>query len=102
MREAFGAAKFDLLCADLPYGVQHGSNMPLETLLRLALPAWAETLKRGAAIALSFNAQTLPARKVRALLAGAGLRVLEGGPYDHFEHWVEQAVTRDIAVAVLP
>ena len=91
-----------LAVCDLPYGVQHGSNMPLETLLRLALPAWAETLKRGAAIALSFNAQTLPARKVRALLAGAGLRVLEGGPYDHFEHWVEQAVTRDIAVAVLP
>ena len=102
VREAFGAAKFDLLCADLPYGVQHGANMPLETLLRLALPAWVETLKRGAAMALSFNAQTLPARKVRALLAGAGLRVLEGGPYDHFEHWVEQAVTRDIAVAVRP
>ena len=101
-REAFGAGTFDLLCADLPYGVQHGANMPLETLLRLALPAWAETLKRGAAMALSFNAQTLPARKVRALLAGAGLRVLEGGPYDHFEHWVEQAVTRDIAVAVRP
>ena len=101
-REAFGAGKFDLLCADLPYGVQHGANMPLETLLRLALPAWVETLKRGAAMALSFNAQTLPTRKVRALLAGASLRVLEGGPYDHFEHWVEQAVTRDIAVAVLP
>ncbi len=100
--EAFGRGKFDLLCADLPYGVQHGSNMPLEALLRLALPAWAETLKRGAALALSFNAQTLPARKVRALLAGAGLRVLEGGPYDRFEHWVEQAVTRDIAVAVCP
>ena len=96
-REAFGAGTFDLLCADLPYGVQHGANMPLETLLRLALPAWVETL-----MALSFNAQTLPARKVRALLAGAGLRVLEGGPYDHFEHWVEQAVTRDIAVAVRP
>ena len=102
VREAFGAAKFDLLCADLPYGVQHGSNMPLEALLRAALPAWVETLKHGAAIALSFNAQTLPARKVRALFAGAGLRVLEGGPYDHFEHWVEQAVTRDIAVAVRP
>ena len=102
VREAFGAAKFDLLCADLPYGVQHGSNMPLEALLRAALPAWAETLKHGAPIALSFNAQTLPARKVRALFAGAGLRVLEGGPYDHFEHWVEQAVTRDVAVAVRP
>ena len=62
-------------------------------LLRLALPAWAETLKRGAAIALSFNAQPLPARKVRALPAGAGLRVLDGGPYAHFEHWVEQALS---------
>ena len=41
-------------------------------------------------------------RVAGALLAGAGLRVLEGGPYDHFEHWVEQAVTRDIAVAVRP
>ena len=102
VREAYGQGKFDVLCTDLPYGVQHGANMPLEALLRLALPAWAETLKHGAAMALSFNAQTLPARKVRALLAGAGLRVLEGGPYDHFEHWVEQAVTRDVAVAVRP
>ena len=102
VREAYGQGKFDVLCTDLPYGVQHGANMPLEALLRLALPAWAETLKHGAAMALSFNAQTLPARKVRALLAGAGLRVLEGGPYDRFEHWVEQAVTRDVAVAVRP
>ena len=63
VREAYGQGKFDVLCTDLPYGVQHGANMPLEALLRLALPAWAETLKHGAAMALSFNAQTLPARK---------------------------------------
>ena len=101
-QEAFGRGKFDILCADLPYGVQHGANMPLEALLRLALPAWAETLRHGAAIAVSFNAQTLPTHKVRALFAEAGLRVLEGGPYDHLSHWVEQAVTRDVAVAVRP
>ena len=53
-------------------------------------------------MALSFNAQTLPLRTVRALLNDAGLRVLEGGVYDAFSHWVEQAVTRDVAVAVRP
>ena len=41
-------------------------------------------------------------RLLDAGLCAAGLRVLEGGPYDHFEHWVEQAVTRDVAVAVRP
>lgn len=100
--EAYGRGKFDLLCADLPYGVQHGASMPLERLLRLALPAWAETLKHGAAVAVSFNAQTLPARKVRAAFAGAGLRVQEGGPYERLSHWVEQAVTRDVVVGVRP
>ena len=27
---------------------------------------------------------------------------MQGGEYDGFAHWVEQAVTRDIAVAVRP
>ena len=27
---------------------------------------------------------------------------LTGGPYDHMAHWVEQAITRDIAVARWP
>ena len=26
--EAYGRGKFDLICADLPYGVQHGANIP--------------------------------------------------------------------------
>ena len=34
-----------------------------------------------------------------ALMAEAGLTPLSGGPYEGFEHWVEQAITRDIAVA---
>lgn len=100
--QGFGRKAFDLICTDLPYGVQHGASMPIEALLRVALPAWRETLKPGGAMALSFNAQTLPLRTVRALLNDAGLRVLEGGVYDAFSHWVEQAVTRDVAVAVRP
>ena len=30
----------------------------------------------------------------------AGLEAKRGGAYENFSHWVEQAVTRDIAVAV--
>lgn len=100
--QAYGRGKFDMLCADLPYGVQHGATMPLEALLRLALPAWREVLRPGGALALSFNAQTLPAAKMRALLRAAGLRVSEGGPWDRLSHWVEQAVTRDVCVGVRP
>lgn len=100
-REAFSRAKFDLISADLPYGVQH-SGLRLEAVLSRALPAWREVLRPGGAISLSFNAQTLPRDRVRALLAAAGWRVCSGGPYDQLAHWVEQAVTRDVAVAIHP
>ena len=53
-------------------------------------------------MALSFNAQNLKLERLRALMAAAGLEVLEGGPYDGFAHWVEQAITRDIAVCRKP
>lgn len=96
--EAHARERVDLICADLPYGVQHGSAMPLEKLLRASLPGWRRALRAGGAIAVSFNAQTLPAARVRALFAEAGLRVLEGGAYDQLSHWVEQAVTRDVVV----
>ena len=40
--------------------------------------------------------------RLRALMADAGLEVLEGGPWDGFAHWVEQAITRDVAVCRKP
>ena len=36
--------------------------------------------------------------RVRQIMEKAGLEVLKGDAYDHFSHWVEQAVTRDIAI----
>ena len=36
--------------------------------------------------------------RLRALLSDAGFQVMTGGPWDGFSHWVEQAITRDIAV----
>lgn len=100
VREAFGREKFDLVCADLPYGVQHAPTMPLEKLLEKCLPAWREVLCRGGAMAVSFNVHTLRAQRVREAMRACGLRVMEGEAYDALAHWVEQAVTRDVAVAV--
>ena len=99
--EAFGRGKFHLIVADLPYGVQHAAGKGgMEPLLARALPAWKETLLPGGAVALSFNVNTLKTARVRELIQDAGLEVMQGGAYDGFEHWVEQAVTRDIAVGV--
>lgn len=100
VREAFGREKFHMIVCDLPYGVQHaplGGNW--EKLLQRALGSWRETLMKGGAVALSFNERTLKRRKVLELMQEAGLEVKCGGAYECFSHWVEQAVTRDIAVA---
>lgn len=98
-RDAFGNRAFHIIVCDLPYGVQHSSHGgSLEKLLENVLPAWREALMPGGAIAVSFNAQTLKTAKVLELMEQAGLEPLREGPYQNFSHWVEQAVTRDIAV----
>jgi SAM-dependent methyltransferase len=113
--EFFRKASVDLVVADLPYGVQHGSHAaarvggerkvlarsPLE-LLRAAAPAWAKTLRPGGALGISWN--TLVARRDDAAeaLAAAGLEVLDSAPYHAFRHRVDQAITRDILIARTP
>jgi SAM-dependent methyltransferase len=118
--EFFRAASADLVVADLPYGVQHGSHAsgrasagsragggralarsPLD-LLRKAAPAWVKALRPGGALGISWN--TLVARRedAAAALAAAGLEVLDSGPYRAFRHRVDQAITRDILIARKP
>ena len=108
---ALGKNAFHVIACDLPYGVRHDAQLSgggerggnwLETLLARALPGWKTALKPGGTIAVSFNAQNLSLARVRRLMADAGLEVLEGGPYDGFSHWVEQAITRDIAICKKP
>ena len=101
----FGKEAFSIICADLPYGVQHAPNgqggaKSFENMLVSCLPAWRETLKRGGAISLSYNTHTLKTERVREIMEKAGFEVMRGGAYDNMEHWVEQAVMRDIAVCV--
>ncbi len=99
VRDIFGREKFHLIVCDLPYGVQHAPvGGGWEKLLERALKGWREALKTGGSIALSFNEHTFKRRRVLELMQQAGLEVKCGGAYEGFAHWVEQAVTRDIAV----
>jgi SAM-dependent methyltransferase len=85
----------DLIVGDLPYNVVHKIGSPAQ-LLERALPGWADLLRPGGAIGLSWNVNLAPREVAVNLLAGAGLRVAEPGG---FEHWVDQGITRDIVVA---
>ncbi|MBP3636787.1 MAG: hypothetical protein J6K13_04440 [Clostridia bacterium] len=94
----------DILVADLPYGVQHApqegrrpENFP--GMLRRVLPSWKDALRPGAGVAISFNSLTLPRTTLIELMEAAGFQVLKEAPYNDFEHFVEQAVTRDVVVA---
>ncbi|GAB3298965.1 SAM-dependent methyltransferase [Epidermidibacterium keratini] len=94
----------DVIVGDLPYGVHHGSHRgrdldrrPLE-LVREALPAWLTVLRAGGAIGLSFNAKTLRAADLAAVLREAGLHVAEG--CEEFGHRVDASIHRELLVAV--
>ncbi|MBQ4451665.1 MAG: hypothetical protein II912_04760 [Clostridia bacterium] len=92
------------IAADLPYGVQHapsGKN-GFEAMLKSVLPAWKKCLLPGGAAAVAFNTFTLPRDTVRLLMRESGFEVMEGGAWDEMRHWVEQAITRDVAVCRKP
>ena len=99
---AYRPGSFHLIASDMPYGVQHGPGGvgTLDALLIRALPQLFRVLKAGGAIALSFNTYTLRRARVLELLAGAGFEPLDDASWQGLSHWVEQAVRRDIALAV--
>lgn len=104
-REFFKPHSFDILATDAPYGVQHGSKggtglsrSPLELLGR-AVPVWAELLRPGGAMGIAWNTYGGKSSDLAAILTEAGLEVQS---YPDFEHWVDQAIVRDIIVARKP
>ncbi|MCL2581116.1 MAG: SAM-dependent methyltransferase [Streptosporangiales bacterium] len=106
--EFFKASSADLVVADLPYGIQHGSTAgpglarsPLELLARCA-PGWAKVLRSGGALGISWNTFVASRDDAADELAAAGLEVLDDGPYLKFRHRVDQAINRDILVAWKP
>lgn len=93
-----------LLVTDLPYGVQHAPQDGRRTesflqVMKRALPQWRDAVRKGGAVALSFNTLTLKKTDLIQLLTDAGFSPLTEAPYDDFQHFVEQAVTRDFVVA---
>ncbi len=93
-----------LLVADLPYGVQHAPQEGRRAesfiqVMKRALPQWHDAVRKGGAAALSFNTLTLKKADLIELLIEAGFTPLTNAPYDDFQHFVEQAVTRDFVVA---
>ncbi|TMR89340.1 TRM11 family SAM-dependent methyltransferase [Nonomuraea basaltis] len=104
-REFFKPRSFDVLVTDAPYGVQHGSKggsglsrSPLE-LLRKAVPVWTELLRPGGAMGIAWNTYGGKSSDLAEILIAAGLEVMD---YPDFEHWVDQAIVRDIIVARKP
>lgn len=102
----FRARSFDLIVADAPYGVQHGSRTaqrglrrdPVE-LVGAGAPAWVETLRPGGALGLSFNTHVSSWDDLAVELTEAGLEVILDDAFRAFEHRVDQAISRDLIVA---
>lgn len=107
--EFLGAACADVVVADLPYGVQHGSRTagrglarsPLD-LLADAAPVWARALRPGGAMGISWNTHVARREDAAQRLADAGLEVLDDGPYRDLRHRVDAAIMRDVVVARKP
>jgi Putative RNA methylase family UPF0020 len=84
----------DVVVTDTPYGIAHRARTV--DLLKQAVPVWAELLRRGGALGLSFNTHAVGRDEVAALLTGAGLTVVRT---PDFSHWVDQGIARDLLVA---
>ena len=107
--EFFRPGTVDVVVADAPYGVQHGSRTPAKGLARdplalldAAAPVWARLLRPGGALGISWNTYVAKREEAADVLAGAGLRVRDDGPYLELRHRVDQAIVRDVLVATKP
>lgn len=107
--EFFRNGSFDLVVTDAPYGVQHGSTAgrgsqsrdPL-SLLGEALPVWHGLLRRGGAIGVSWNTNVTRRADLVELLERHGFAVADSAAHEDLAHRVDQAITRDVAVARKP
>lgn len=105
----FGKKKFELIVADAPYGVVHGSKTDVRNkpgrdrspagLLSESIGVWASQLVRGGALGLSWNTLGIAREKLSDMLLDAGLEPHNDGPWLRFGHRVDSSIHRDIIVA---
>jgi hypothetical protein len=107
--EFWKSGSVDLVVADAPYGVQHGSRtqdkglarIPTE-LLRAGAPVWAGALRRGGALGLSWHTNVADRDAAAEVLADAGLEVVDSEAHRRLAHRVDQAIRRDVLIARKP
>ena len=93
---------FDIIVADLPYGVQHfgktdkTSRNP-QQLLRKCLPSWKKVLKSGGVTVMSFNTNVIEKQIVSDMLTQESFEILY--PQISFEHFVDNSIQRDLIIA---
>ena len=96
----------DVIVADLPYGVTHGSRTagsglsrsPLH-LLRDAVPVWSQLIQPGGTIGVSWNTHVASRKDAEQIFEDNGFRLVDGPGYQDLEHWVDQSINRDVLVA---
>ena len=91
-----------LMVTDIPYGVQKGTAGRQDTIgatLGAALPGWHDVLKPGGVLAMSFNTHVTRRQALCSLCERAGFELIQTA---NLEHWVEQAISRDVILARRP
>lgn len=93
------AGSVHLMVTDIPYGVQKGTAGKQDSIggtLEKALSGWHDALKSGGVLAMSFNTYVTKRAELERLCELAGFEVVRTG---NLEHWVEQAINRDVILA---
>ena len=91
-----------LMVTDAPYGVQKGTAGRQDSIggtIAAALPGWFDVLKSGGVLAMSFNTHVTRREGLVRLFEKA---VFEIAQTANLEHWVEQAISRDVILARKP
>lgn len=106
--EHFKPGSAGALVVDLPYSVQHRGRAGqrggpgLVALLEAGLPSWRRVLRPGSGACLAWNVRVLPRPRLVELVRGAGFTVLDEPPFNGFAHRVDQAIDRDLLLAIAP
>ena len=91
-----------LMVTDAPYGVQKvtaGRQDSIGGTIAAALPGWFDVLKSGGVLAMSFSTHVTRREGLVRLFEKAGFEIVQTA---NLEHWVEQAISRDVILARKP
>ena len=96
-----GLKRPQLIVTDLPYGIQHQDEW--HDMVTAALPAWADVLADGGALAFSWDATRFSREEMIDLVQSvSAFQVVNDPPYDGLAHRVDRVIKqRDVIVARL-